>query len=154
MTEIEAKAYMEDEIRCIQRASYCDRDCAKCALAKEEEPLLEAFGVAIDALEKVQEYKNIGLGNPAEVEQDLLLYKADRVLVNQYSAIGTVEECRVSVEKHHKKIKPLKVHNRFVCPCCTNDRQEVILTEHTKYCFVCGQGFDWSEIKENKYEKH
>lgn len=65
--------------------------------------------------------------------------------VEQYRAIGTVEECRIAVEKHNKKIKPLKVHNRFVCPCCTNSTQEVILTEHTEYCFVCGQGFDWSE---------
>lgn len=52
MTENKAKEYMEDEIRCIQRAIYCDRDCAKCELVKEEEPLLEAFGIAIQALEK------------------------------------------------------------------------------------------------------
>ena len=52
MTEAEAKEYMKNEIRCIQRASYCDRDCAKCNLVKEEEPLLEAFGMAIKALEK------------------------------------------------------------------------------------------------------
>ena len=63
--------------------------------------------------------------------------------IQQYRAIGTVEECRIAVEKHNKKIKPLKVHNRFACPCCTNSTQEVILTEHTEYCFVCGQGFDW-----------
>lgn len=60
MTENEAKAYMEDEIRCIQRASYCDRDCAKCPLVKEETPLLEAFGVAITALEEIQAYRAIG----------------------------------------------------------------------------------------------
>ncbi len=52
MTEAEAKEYMENEIRCIQRASYCDRDCAKCNLVKEEKPLLKAFGMAINALEK------------------------------------------------------------------------------------------------------
>lgn len=52
MTEQEAKEYMENEIRCIQRAPYCDRDCAKCSLVKEEEPLLEAFKEAIKALEK------------------------------------------------------------------------------------------------------
>lgn len=54
MTAHKAKEYMENEIRCIQRASYCDRDCAKCELVKEEQPLLEAFGVAIQALEKME----------------------------------------------------------------------------------------------------
>ena len=48
----EAIKYMEDEIRCIQKAPYCDKDCANCSLVKEEEPLLEAFYMAIKALEK------------------------------------------------------------------------------------------------------
>ena len=60
MTENEAKSYMEDEIRCIQRAPYCDRNCAKCDLVKEEEPLLEAFGEAVKALEEIQQYRAIG----------------------------------------------------------------------------------------------
>lgn len=57
-----------------------------------DQPAAVAFKMAIDALEEIQEFRRIGLGNPAEVEQDLLLYKADRVLVNEYSAIGTAEE--------------------------------------------------------------
>lgn len=52
MTPKEALDYMENEIRCIQRARYCDRDCANCALVKEDKPLIEAFGKAIEALEK------------------------------------------------------------------------------------------------------
>lgn len=51
-----------------------------------------ALDMAVDAIEEIQEYRRIGLGNPTEVEQDLLLYKADRVLVNEYSEIGTVED--------------------------------------------------------------
>jgi len=52
MTENEAKEYMENEIRCIQRARYCNRDCANCYLVKEEKPLLESFGIAIKSIEK------------------------------------------------------------------------------------------------------
>lgn len=52
MNEVEAINYMENEIKCIKRASRCDRDCARCELVKEEEPLLNSFGVAIRALER------------------------------------------------------------------------------------------------------
>lgn len=51
MTPNEAIDYIENEIRCVQRARYCDRDCAKCKLAKEDKPLIKAFGEAIKALE-------------------------------------------------------------------------------------------------------
>lgn len=67
MTEQEAKEYMENEIRCIQRASYCDHDCAKCELVKEEEPLLEAFGMAIKALEKQVPKKPTDAGKFADL---------------------------------------------------------------------------------------
>ncbi len=52
MTPQEAHEYMENEIRCVQRSKICDRDCGKCELVKEDKPLIEAYGVAILALEK------------------------------------------------------------------------------------------------------
>lgn len=65
MNVSEVKEYMEDEVRCIQRATYCDRNCAKCELVKEEKPLLESFGLAIQSLEMqdklkqwIENYKN------------------------------------------------------------------------------------------------
>lgn len=42
----------------------------------------------------VEAYRAIGLGSPEEAEQDLLLYKADRVVLKEYEAIGTVSEFR------------------------------------------------------------
>ena len=51
MTEAEAKEYMENEILCIRKAEVCDRDCGKCELVKETGPLLEAYDMAIKALE-------------------------------------------------------------------------------------------------------
>ncbi len=46
--------YMENEIRCVQRASkgICTRDCIKCDLARKDKPLLEVYGLAVLALEK------------------------------------------------------------------------------------------------------
>lgn len=52
MTPQEAHEYMENEIRCIQRSKICDRNCAKCELVKEDKALIEAYGMAIIALEK------------------------------------------------------------------------------------------------------
>ena len=54
MTNESAHSYMENEIRCVQRASkgICTRDCSKCDLVREDKPLLEAYGLAVLALEK------------------------------------------------------------------------------------------------------
>lgn len=54
MTNKTANEYMENEIRCVQRAGkgICTRECAECELVKEDTPLIEAYGMAILALEK------------------------------------------------------------------------------------------------------
>ncbi|MFS0843289.1 MAG: hypothetical protein ACLVBT_09835 [Roseburia hominis] len=66
--------------------------------------------------------------------------------VQQYRAIGTVEECRAAVEKQTaKKVKSIsrvKDGDSYVgligrCPCCGD-----ILEEDTVYC-DCGQRLDW-----------
>ena len=43
---------MENELRCVQRGNYCDRDCAKCPLVKDDKELIEAYGYVIKALEQ------------------------------------------------------------------------------------------------------
>lgn len=54
MTNELAHDYMENEIRCVQRASngICTRKCNECDLVREDQPLLEAYGLAVLALEK------------------------------------------------------------------------------------------------------
>lgn len=61
MAEQDAKEYMENEILCIRRAETCDRDCGKCELVRETEPLLEAYGAAIKAMEHLIEINNMAL---------------------------------------------------------------------------------------------
>lgn len=71
--------------------------------------------------------------------------------VQQYRAIGTVEECRAAVEKQTakkvKSISQVKDGDSYVgligrCPCCG-----VILEEDTVYC-DCGQRLDWGTSDE------
>ena len=52
MTREEVHDLMENELRCVQRGNYCDRDCAKCPLVKEDKELIEAYGYVIKALEQ------------------------------------------------------------------------------------------------------
>ena len=68
--------------------------------------------------------------------------------LQQYRAIGTVEECRAAVEKQTaKKVKSISQvkdgdsYGGLIgrCPCCGD-----ILEEDTVYC-DCGQRLDWSD---------
>ena len=52
MTREQVHDIMEDVLRCVQRGNYCDRDCAKCPLVKDDKELIEAYGYVIKALEQ------------------------------------------------------------------------------------------------------
>ena len=82
-----------------------------------------------------------------EIESCEVAIKALEEL-QQYRAIGTVEECRAAVEKQTakkvKSISQVKDGDSYVgligrCPCCGD-----ILEEGTVYC-DCGQRLEWSD---------
>lgn len=117
-------------------------------------PLLdEAVGMAINALEEVQQYRQIGSVELfAETKKLSDLTKKCGTIGKvfdecaEYAAIGTVEECREAVEKQTaKKVKSIfqvKDGDNYIgligrCPCCGD-----ILEEDTVYC-DCGQRLDW-----------
>lgn len=52
MTRERVHDLMENELRCVQRGNYCDRDCAKCPLVKDDKELIEAYGYVIKELEQ------------------------------------------------------------------------------------------------------
>ena len=52
MTRKQVHDLMENELRCVQRGNYCDRDCAKCPLVKDDKELIEAYSYVIKALEQ------------------------------------------------------------------------------------------------------
>ena len=101
MTENEAKSLMLIEKECINRD--CNRDCAKCDIVQEVDNLNNAYDTAIKALEEVQQYRQI----------------------------GTVEECRESVEKHTAISREI-IEGKYFCPKCNN------LMPYPGYC-GCGQ---------------
>lgn len=49
-----AHDYMQNGIRYVQRATngICTRNCSECDLVREDQPLLEAYGLAVLVLEK------------------------------------------------------------------------------------------------------
>jgi len=74
-----------------------------------EEEYCEAIDVALKALEEIQ----------------------------QYRAIGTVEECREALEKH-TPIKPIK-YEPYAGKCKCGAKVFV----DKGYCAICGQAIDW-----------
>lgn len=77
-------------------------------------------------------------------------YERDCNELERYKAIGTVEECRETMEKQKPK-KPRDIgydYSYFICPTCG----EVIYVydnfESHKYCLNCGQSIDWEESEE------
>ena len=115
-------------------------------LSMTKEELTEAMGMAIKALEEVQQYRAIG--TQEELQDMKNNYFEALSDWRQYRKIGTIEECREAVEKQTaKKVKSIfqvKDGDSYVgligrCPCCGD-----ILEEDTVYC-DCGQRLDWWE---------
>lgn len=116
--------------------------------------------VAIKALEEVEKYRNIGVVSADELEQDLLLYKADREILSEYQKLGTVEELKIAKEKQipkkpNDKIKTIPELDEngayidadisviLLCPICGN--QVGIDDCIDNYCSYCGQKLDRSD---------
>lgn len=83
-------------------------------------------------------------------ERNLALTEAVKALteIQQYRAIGTVEECREARERQRAK-KVVISHNGCVkdngkafCPNCGLDIHGKGMVGH---CFRCGQAIDWSD---------
>lgn len=68
--------------------------------------------------------------------------------IQQYRAIGTVEELRELKEKATEK-RPIDDAAFGICPCCHNEFNSELTEEYDlRYCLYCGQAIDWSEGKE------
>ena len=103
-----------------------------------------AFEMAITALTEIQQYRAIGL-TPTMVK-DLISSekKAHKValenahIVDEYEAIGTVEEFKTLKEK----AEPKKVDENDCCPIChTYGKDDNGVAGD--YCPDCGQALDW-----------
>lgn len=50
MTNTKAISILENKIKCVERANYCNRDCANCDLVLEDFEILDAYEKAIHSL--------------------------------------------------------------------------------------------------------
>lgn len=110
--------------------------------------------VISEGLKELQKYKETGLTpqmindlikSEKQAHKDAL---ANAEKLDEYKAIGTVDQCREAVERMKPKkptdISKVRDHEGYIgligkCPCCGE-----ILEEDTVYC-DCGQHIDWSE---------
>lgn len=158
MTEKEAIEYLEITKTCSEDNSVGELQKQMC-------------DIAIRALGEIQQYREIGTVEDFErlaylkkrYEDETYDYCGeygaskcelkDRVeKLQEYEAIGTVEECRAAVEKQKPK-KPdyegdgyadgYMVYDVWICPCC-GKHYEVDYDDY-KCCPECGQAIDWSE---------
>lgn len=72
--------------------------------------------------------------------------------VQQYRAIGTPEECRAAVEKQTAKKPDYEgdgyadghlVYDTWICPCCGKHYE--VDYDNYNYCPDCGQKLDWRD---------
>ena len=116
-----------------------------------EEKYCEALDTAVKALEEVQQYR--ALGTPEDLKTmkengaftgvELAEIACSQRMLNEYIAIGTVEECRRWKQKDRNTAKKVEFISRGSfgrmgrCPCCA-----ALLNEGTEYC-SCGQKVKW-----------
>ena len=68
--------------------------------------------------------------------------------IQQYRAIGTVEECREAVEKQ-KGMQVNEIHvDEYFCPACGSENNCDYGKVHDKYCPICGHAIYQEESEE------
>ena len=157
-------------------ASFSNPQGTPLNMTKEE--LTEAMGMATNALEEVQQYRKNGITIENAVENMCNLICAESLIAEyraigtpeelqdmnnnyfealsdwrQYRKIGTLEECRVAVEKQTAK-KPTPIdyekyanlvdnakflRGAYWCPNCNH------VVKSGTFCNNCGQKLDWSD---------
>lgn len=152
MTENEAIEELKYDCNEIGKAIPCDTSWGK--------SFENAYAMAINALEEVQQYRAIGtLEELITAMKYVRLAKAHRTVGKvieecaKYEAIGTPEECRAAMEKQtarkgiREKIK--KGYNRgmhhYYCPVCYEKGDLRNKYNVGLYCSDCGQKLDWED---------
>lgn len=76
--------------------------------------------------------------------------------LEQYKAIGTVEECREAMEKQKPKKIIIRDWNPTKCPTCGHELSTSLGDGYYKHptflkrCPECGQAIQWDENLENE----
>ena len=85
-----------------------------------------------------------GKGSDGKTYEDMKMAIKALEEIQQYQAIGTVEECREARErqkpKKYKKIHPCKSVTYYQCPCCNG-----LLHINENFCGECGEAILWED---------
>lgn len=94
-----------------------------------------------EAIRELKQNIEMPFGSDISNEASKLAIKALEE-IQQYRAIGTVEECQKSREEQRAK-KPIlnKNANIIFCPIC----ERKVRRNYDMHCSGCGQALDWSE---------
>lgn len=110
----------------------------------EQEAIQLHIAENIHRIEVIEDFLSTNSdANDKECRKNIdILTKINKALeeVQQYRAIGTVEECRAAVEKQ-TRIKVGRWKDGHAC--CSMCRRGVV--KEDRYCCYCGQKLDWSE---------
>lgn len=97
-----------------------------------------------EAIERLEQHKEWGFRCVNEAI-DIAIQVLEEI--QQYRAIGTVEECEEAVElQHAMKVKEVLLPNNrtgYECGNCGNEIEVDMF--HGNYCHWCGQKLDWEE---------
>lgn len=112
-------------------------------------PVSDIGKTLIKALEEVQQYRNTTL-SPEQVRTLQTRFADVSLLLGEYMAIGTPEECRAAVEQQIPKRPTLCKSDEqttrytadYRCPKCNG---MFTGTGIANYCYHCGQRLDWEE---------
>lgn len=120
-------------------------DCIACA---EEHEQLAKW------LEELRLYRVIGTperilarfnDGAVTLEQSKVVIEAFMRKIEEYEAIGTVEECRAAMEKQRaKRPSDYQIDDEYdsgYCPCCG----KAVYDDGGGYCPYCGQMLEWDE---------
>ena len=126
MTENEIIEFLEDEINGLKEQKYGDMGEIASEVFKEinGDGRIKVFRTAISAIKEIQ----------------------------QYRAIGTVEECREAVEKQKAKKIIIESYCPTECPTCGHELSKSLGDGYYKYpiflkrCPNCGQVIQWYRI--------
>ena len=135
MTENEAIKKLEKFQLQIEH-SIAEEDCCEYRnsekILQEDKEFLDAFNIAISALEEIQQYRKIGTVENIKLWCSLFGLGGFEELA-AYRKIGTVEECREAVEERERGGKGKTETILEACPLCKGEATSRIVCENGEF---------------------
>ena len=82
MTAEEAIKIIQNEVACVSRDCNIERPCSNCDLALPDKgPILEAYNIAVQAIEELEQIKGI-INTNLYIQEDVIRYKMICEVIN------------------------------------------------------------------------